>query len=77
MTIHDQSMTICIIVDICQRISYNVCIMIPSSTTNQEYKMLQDKIFATMQAIVNSKYYPYLLGAFMAFVFAYLIYRGI
>jgi hypothetical protein len=39
--------------------------------------MLQDKIFATMQAIVNSKAYPYLLGAFMGFTFAYLIYRGI
>jgi hypothetical protein len=39
--------------------------------------MLQDKIFEVMQAIVNSRAYPYLLGAFMAFVFAYLIYKGI
>ena len=39
--------------------------------------MLQDKIFKAMQTIVNSRAYPYLLGAFMAFVFAYLIYRGI
>jgi len=38
---------------------------------------MQDKIFKAMQAIVNSKAYPYLLGAFMAFVFAYLIYKGI
>lgn len=39
--------------------------------------MLQDKIFKAMQLIVNSAAYPYALGAFMAFVFAYLIYRGI
>ena len=39
--------------------------------------MLQDKIFKAAQAIVNSRAYPHLLGAFMAFVFAYLIYRGI
>jgi hypothetical protein len=39
--------------------------------------MLHDKIFEVMQAIVNHKSYPYALGAFMAFVFAYLIYRGI
>ena len=43
----------------------------------KESKMLQDKIFATMQAIVNSRAYPFLLGTFMAFVFAYLIYKGI
>jgi hypothetical protein len=39
--------------------------------------MLHDKIFNAMQTIVNHKAYPYLLGAFMAFVFAYLIYKGI
>jgi hypothetical protein len=39
--------------------------------------MLHDKIFEAMQAIVNHQSYPYALGAFMAFVFAYLIYRGI
>jgi hypothetical protein len=39
--------------------------------------MLQDKIFNTMQAIVNSKAYPYILGGFMGSTFAYIIYRGI
>ena len=39
--------------------------------------MLQDKIFKAMQQLVNSKAYPFLLGTFMAFVFAYLIYKGI
>lgn len=39
--------------------------------------MLQDKIFKAMQQLVNSKAYPYLLGAFMAFVFSYLIVKGL
>ena len=39
--------------------------------------MIQDKIFKAMQAIVNSAAYPYLLGCFMAFVFAYLIVKGL
>ena len=39
--------------------------------------MLHDKIFKAMQAIVNSKAYPYLLGIFMGSTFAYLLYRGI
>jgi hypothetical protein len=39
--------------------------------------MLQDKIFKAMQAIVNSKSYPYILGATMGATFAYLIYKGI
>jgi hypothetical protein len=38
---------------------------------------MQDKIFNAMQTIVNSKAYPYALGAFMAFVFAYLIVKGL
>jgi hypothetical protein len=38
---------------------------------------MQDKIFEVMQAIVNSKAYPYALGAFMAFVFSYLIVKGL
>jgi hypothetical protein len=38
---------------------------------------MQDKIFNAMQAIVNSRAYPYLLGASMAFVFSYLIVKGI
>lgn len=48
-----------------------------SNTTTGDIKMLQDKIFNAMQAVVNHKAYPYALGAFMAFVFSYLIYRGV
>lgn len=43
----------------------------------REYKMLQDKIFKAMQLIVNSAAYPYLLGAFMGFFFAYIIVKGL
>ena len=41
------------------------------------YKMLQDKIFATMQSIVNSAAYPYLLGAGFACFLAYIIVKGL
>jgi hypothetical protein len=51
--------------------------MVSSSTTTGDTKMLQDKIFKAAQAIVNSKAYPYALGTFIGFTYAYLIYRGI
>jgi hypothetical protein len=38
---------------------------------------MQDKIFKAMQAIVNSRAYPYILGVVMGATFGYLIYRGI
>ena len=47
-------------------------IMILSSTTKGDTKM-QDKIFKAAQRIIDN---PWFLGCFMAFVFAYLIYRG-
>lgn len=78
MTIHDQFMTICNKVDLCQRISYNVCIMVPSSTNQPgDIKMLQDRIFKVMQSIVNSAAYPFILGAGFACFLAYIIVKGL
>lgn len=39
--------------------------------------MLQDKIFKAMQLIVNSRAYPYLLGAGFACFLAYIIVEGL
>jgi len=38
---------------------------------------MEEKVFKVAQRIVNSRAYPYLLGAFIAFVFAYIIVKGL